>query len=222
MSMSAASSFSWDVLFGGRPPEPTEESLAELQNLMKRKKLVLGLACDGDGDRFGILDTGGKWVSANDTLGLVLCHLVKNRGKSGRIARSLMTSHFVDAVSRSFQMETRETPVGFKHIGELLRRGGYVLGGEESGGLSIGGHVPEKDGILACLLVLELMAMEKKPLLKIRDTLFKKVGSFYNQRINCRLENPEQVIQLQAYLETRPPPGPRRQLRVADQPAGRL
>lgn len=194
-----------DVLFGGRPPEPTESSMAELKALMSRRGLSIGLACDGDADRFGILDAQGVWISANDILGLVLYHLIKNRGRKGKVARSVMSSHFMDAVAKSFQLETRETPVGFKHIGELLRTGAYLMGGEESAGLSIGGHIPEKDGILACLLVLELAATEKKPLVKIREELFRQVGAFYNQRHNFHLKHPEQVIKLQHALETRPP-----------------
>ena len=124
----------------------------------------MGLACDGDGDRFGIFDAGGEWISANDALALAFEHLVVNRGLTGKVARSLMTSHFVDAVAKSHGLDTRETPVGFKYIGELLRTGQYLLGGEESGGLSIRGHVPDKDGLLACMLMLELVAVERKPL----------------------------------------------------------
>lgn len=194
-----------DVLFEGRPPEPSPESLGTLIELMKKKNLDLGLACDGDADRFGILDKGGLWISANDVLALLLHHLTEHKGMTGKAARSVMTSRFMDAVAKSKGLETRETPVGFKHLGELLRRGEYILAGEESGGLSIRGHVPEKDGILACLLVLELVAMEKKPLAKIREMLFKKVGSFLNERLNFRLEHPRQVRQLQERLQIRPP-----------------
>jgi alpha-D-glucose phosphate-specific phosphoglucomutase len=194
-----------DVLFGGRAPEPTVESLAELKALMLKKKLPLGLATDGDADRFGILDAGGEWISANEVLALALEHLVANRGMKGKVARSVMTSHFVDAVAKSYGLETRETPVGFKYIGDLLRNGQYLLGGEESGGMSIRGHVPDKDGILACLLMLELAAVEKKPLSAIRDRLFKKVGGFYNVRMNYKMERMREMIELQERLRVKPP-----------------
>jgi phosphomannomutase len=194
-----------DVLFGGRSPEPTQSSLQELALLMKKHKLDIGLACDGDGDRFGLLDAGGTWISANDALALIFEHLVVNRGWSGKMARSVMTSHFVDAVAKSHGMETRETPVGFKYIGEHLRSGQFMLGGEESGGLSVRGHVPEKDGVLACLLALELVAMEKKPLAKIKERLFKRVGSFFNSRINQELERPRDVVELEERLRAKPP-----------------
>lgn len=194
-----------DILFGGRQPEPTTESLRELAALMAAKRLDLGLACDGDADRFGILDAGGRWVSANDALGLIFEHLHTNRQMKGKAVRSVMTSHFLDAVAKSHGVETRETPVGFKFIGEHLRTGQYLLGGEESGGLSIAGHVPEKDGILACLLALEMVAVERKGLIPIRERLFKKVGSFHNTRLNYRMEAPQEVALLEERLKARPP-----------------
>lgn len=194
-----------DVLFGGRAPEPSSESLPELAALMAKKKLNLGLACDGDGDRFGILDAGGRWIAPNDVLALALEHLAANRGLKGKVARSVMTSHFVDAVAKSHGLDVRETPVGFKYIGELLRTGHFLLGGEESGGLSIRGHVPDKDGLLACLLMLELAAAERKPLVAVRDRLFKKVGAFHNVRLNYKMERMREMIEIQDRLRVKPP-----------------
>jgi len=194
-----------DVNFEGRSTEPTPQALEGLAELMRKKSLSLGLTCDGDADRFGVLDAGGTWIPANDVIALAVDHLVRNRGLKGKIARSLMTSHFVDAVAKSHGLEVRETPVGFKYIGELLRGGQFLLGGEESGGLSIRGHVPEKDGILACLLMVELVAYDKKPLAKIREQLRKKVGSFCNERRNFLLERPQNVLSLQERLELKPP-----------------
>ena len=194
-----------DVLFGGRAPEPGAESLRELAELMKKRKLSLGLACDGDADRFGILDAGGEWISANEALALALDHLVTHHGLKGKVARSVMTSHFVDAVAKSHGLETRETPVGFKFIGDLLRTGQYILGGEESGGLTMQGHVPDKDGLLACLLMLEIAAREGKPLSAIRARLFKKVGSFHNIRINYKMERLREMIELEERLRVKPP-----------------
>ena len=194
-----------DVLFGGRSPEPSQAGLAELAQLMAKKKLDIGVACDGDADRFGILDSGGTWIPANEVLALALEHLVVNRGLKGKVARSVMTSHFIDAVGKAHGLETRETPVGFKYIGELLRTGQYLIGGEESGGMSIEGHVPDKDGLLACLLMIELMAREKKPLSVIRDRLFKQVGAFHNTRLNVHVERHRDVVELEERLRTKPP-----------------
>lgn len=194
-----------DPLYGGRQPEPTPEALEDLASLMRQKRLLLGLACDGDADRFGVLDAGGEWITANEVLALAVEHLVANRGLKGKIARSLMTSHFVDAVAKVHGLETRETPVGFKHIGELLRSGQFLLGGEESGGLSIRGHVPDKDGLLACLLMLELAAVERRPLGAIRDRLFKRVGGFHTVRMNFKMERLREMLDLQERLRAKPP-----------------
>ncbi|MBI4802392.1 MAG: phosphoglucomutase/phosphomannomutase family protein [Elusimicrobia bacterium] len=194
-----------DVMFGGRSPDTDEENLKLLKETVVANKLDLGLACDGDGDRFGVIDSDGAWISPNQVLGLALEHLVKNRGLKGKLARSVMTSHFADSIARHYGLEVRETAVGFKHIGNLLRTGRYLLGGEESGGLSIMGHVPEKDGILACLLMAELAAYERKPIKKILGGLNKKVGNFVNARINLRLDKSMNMAAVIEKLQHRPP-----------------
>jgi phosphomannomutase len=194
-----------DVLFGGQTPEPSPESLQELSRLVVSKKLNLGLAVGGDGDRFGIIDAGGKWIPANEVLALALEHLVVNRGMKGKVARSVMTSHFVDAVAKSHGLDARETPVGFKFIGDLLRTGNFVLGGEESAGLSIRGHVPDKDGLLACLLMLELAAYERKPLVSVRERLFKRVGTFCNAHEDFPAARPRDIQELEERLRLKPP-----------------
>lgn len=194
-----------DVLYGGISPEPAPEKLEDLKALMAKKKCSLGLANDGDADRFGVMDADGTFISANDCLALILEHLITNRGQRGKVARSVMTTHFIDAVAKSHGLEARETPVGFKYLGDLLRTGQYLLAGEESGGMSIRGHVPDKDGLLACLLLLELHAIERQPLAKIRERLFKKVGGFYNVRINFKMDRMREMIELQERLRVKPP-----------------
>ncbi len=194
-----------DVLFGGHSPDTDEENLGELQKTVKKNKLHLGLACDGDGDRYGIIDSDGTWISPNMILGLTLEHLVKNRGMKGKICRSVMTSHFVDAIGKYYGLETRETPVGFKYIGDLLKTGEYLVGGEESAGMSIMGHVPEKDGILACLLMAEMVAYEKKPLKTLLNNLYKKVGPFMNMRVNLQLNEKESIERINERLTLKPP-----------------
>ena len=194
-----------DVMFGGRQPDTGEETLKPLRETVLRNKLHLGLACDGDGDRFGVIDSDGTWISPNQVLGLALEHLVKNRGLKGKLARSVMTSHFADAIARHYGLEVRETAVGFKHVGNLLRTGQYLLGGEESGGLSIMGHVPEKDGILACLLMAEMVAWERKPIKKILAELNKKVGNFVNSRLTLYLDKDANLPALIEKLQHHPP-----------------
>jgi alpha-D-glucose phosphate-specific phosphoglucomutase len=171
-------------LFGGHHPEPNAENMAAVSKFVRSGKAQLGLGTDGDADRFGIVDKDGTWLTPNQVLALALYHLKKNRGWTGAVVRTVPTSHQVDAVAELFGVKVYETPVGFKYIGELMERKPIIVGGEESGGLSVKGHVPEKDGILACLLMAELVATEKKSLGQILRELSNQIGNFYTDRIN--------------------------------------
>lgn len=176
-----------DVLnpsFGGHHPEPNAEGMSDAREAVLAGKAQLGLGLDGDADRFGIVDKSGTWLTPNQILALALYHLKKNRGWTGSVVRTVPTSHQVDAVARLLGVPLHETPVGFKYIGALMESEAVIVGGEESGGLSVKGHVPEKDGILACLLMAELVAVEKRPLGKILADLEKKSGEFHTDRIN--------------------------------------
>jgi len=171
-------------LFGGHHPEPNAAGMADVSKFVRSGKAQLGLGLDGDADRFGIVDKDGTWLTPNQILALALYHLKKNRGWTGAVVRTVPTSHQVDAVAELFGVKVHETPVGFKYIGALMESEPIIVGGEESGGLSVKGHVPEKDGILACLLMAELVATEKKSLGQILKELSKKIGEFYTDRIN--------------------------------------
>lgn len=182
-----------DVLFGGHSPEPSKENLTGLYEVMKKESCHLGLGTDGDADRFGILDTDGTFITPNETIALLLYHLIKTRGWKGVVARSVMTTHLIDKVAAKFGVEVRETPVGFKYIGEIMvkEKDNFIIGGEESGGLTIRGHVPEKDGILACLLVAEMVAVSKKSIKKTLADIAKLVGPVYTDRVNFHLSRDE-------------------------------
>ena len=171
-------------LFDGHHPEPNAEGMAEVSKFVCSGKAQIGLCLDGDADRFGIVDKDGTWLTPNQVLALALYHLKKNRGWTGAVVRTVPTSHQVDAVAELLGVKVHETPVGFKYIGALMESEPIIVGGEESGGLSVKGHVPEKDGILACLLMAELVATEKKSLGQILEKLSKKIGEFYTDRIN--------------------------------------
>jgi phosphoglucomutase len=177
-----------DVYFGGHHPEPAEEQLAELKTVMQKNSLKLGMATDGDADRFGVLDEGGDFVYPNELIALLFDYLIESRGWPGGVARTVATTHLVDRVARLHNRELLETPVGFKFIGEYIKQGRIVLGGEESAGLSIRGHVPEKDGILACLLIAEMVASRRKSLKIQLNELFSRVGEVYNRRLNVKLD----------------------------------
>ena len=174
-------------LFGGHHPEPNAEGMADVKKFILAGKASLGLGLDGDADRFGIVDKSGVWLTPNQILALALYHLRKNRGWTGAVVRTVPTSHQVDAVARMLGVKVHETPVGFKYIGALMESEPIIVGGEESGGLSVKGHVPEKDGILACLLMAELVAYEKRSLGKILESIEKESGEFHTDRINIAI-----------------------------------
>jgi len=174
-------------LFGGHHPEPNADGMAEVSRFVRSGRAQLGLGLDGDADRFGITDKSGAWLTPNQVLALSLYHLKKNRGWTGAVVRTVPTSHQVDAVAELLGVIVHETPVGFKYIGALMEKEAIIVGGEESGGLSVKGHVPEKDGILACLLMAELVATEGKSLGRILKDLEKKTGPFYTDRINVTI-----------------------------------
>jgi phosphoglucomutase len=176
-----------DPYFGGLPPEPSEENLGALIRTVKDSDLALGLGTDGDADRFGIVDKGGHFVQPNMIIALLFDYLIRTRGWEGGAARSVATSHLIDRVADLHGREVFETPVGFKYIGELISQGKIVIGGEESAGLTIQGHIPEKDGILACLLTAEMVVREGKTVSHLLDELYKKVGTILTRRINLKL-----------------------------------
>jgi phosphoglucomutase len=178
-----------DVTFGGQAPEPGEEHIGELQAAVREKGLTLGLATDGDGDRFGVIDSNGEFITPNRLIALLTDYLAENRGWKLGVARSVATSHLVDRVANERGLKLYETPVGFKYIGELINKDEIILGGEESAGLSIRGHYPEKDGIIACLLAAEAVAVRGKSLTEQLDTLYQRVGRLESGRIGVKLDD---------------------------------
>ena len=176
-----------DVLFGGHAPEPDEHLLAAATAAMHTHNAALVIATDGDADRFGIVDQDGTFVQPNYVIALMFDYLVETRGWSNGVAKSVATTNLVNALAEHHKVPLHETPVGFKYIGELIKQDKIVIGGEESAGLSIRYHVPEKDGILAGLLCCEMVARRKAPLGEQIRALFAKVGSFYPHRDNFRL-----------------------------------
>ena len=176
-----------DVTFGGRSPEPGESHLDELRAVVAKNGCMLGLATDGDADRFGVIDADGTFITPNQLVALLSDYLAESRGWTEGIARSVATSHLVDRVAKDRGLKLHETPVGFKFIGELINRDEIILGGEESAGLSIKGHYPEKDGIIACLLAAEAVAAREKSLTMQLNELYQRVGKLESGRIGVRL-----------------------------------
>jgi alpha-D-glucose phosphate-specific phosphoglucomutase len=176
-----------DVLFGGHAPEPDDRLLEDLRRQMQVTGAHIGIATDGDADRFGIVDQDGTFFQPNYIIALLFDYLVETRQWKNGVAKSVATTNLINAIARYHRIELYETPVGFKYIGELIKQDKIVIGGEESAGLSIRHHVPEKDGILAGLLCCEMVARRGKPLGEQLHELFAKVGSFYPQRENFHL-----------------------------------
>jgi phosphoglucomutase len=176
-----------DVMFGGRSPEPGEDHLDELKATVTQNGLTLGMATDGDGDRFGIIDSDGTFIEPNKLVALLTDYLCESRGWKQGVARSVATTHLVDRVANNRGIRLYETPVGFKYIGELINKDAIILGGEESAGLSIRGHYPEKDGILACLLAAESVAVRQASIGEQLDELYSRVGRLETGRIGVRL-----------------------------------
>jgi alpha-D-glucose phosphate-specific phosphoglucomutase len=168
-----------DCLFEGSGPDVSEENLALLSSMVRDSKALAGLATDGDADRFGIVDADGTWIQPNYVLALVYDYLVETRAWKMPAARSVATSQLLDAAAKSKGQSTLQTPVGFKYIGQFIREDKIALGGEESAGLTIRGHIPEKDGIIACLLVAEMVAARGASIGDQVRALFKKVGREY-------------------------------------------
>jgi alpha-D-glucose phosphate-specific phosphoglucomutase len=176
-----------DVLFGGHAPEPDDHLLGDCKAKMKEIGADLGIATDGDADRFGIVDGDGTFIQPNYVIALLFDYLVETRGWKNGVAKSVATTNLINALAEYHKVPLFETPVGFKYIGELIIDDKIAIGGEESAGLTIRGHVPEKDGVLAGLLVAEMVANRGKSLGAQLKELFGKVGSFYPVRENFRL-----------------------------------
>jgi alpha-D-glucose phosphate-specific phosphoglucomutase len=176
-----------DVLFGGHAPEPDDHLLGDAKKKMREMGAALVIATDGDADRFGIVDADGTFIQPNYVIALLFDYLVETRGWRNGVAKSVATTNLVNALAEYHKVPIYETPVGFKYIGALIDEDKIAIGGEESAGLTIRGHVPEKDGVIAGLLVAEMVATRGASLGAQLKALFAKVGSFYPVRENFHL-----------------------------------
>ncbi len=181
-----------DINFGGHMPDPKEKYLPNLKaQCISNSKI--GLSNDGDGDRFGVFDEKGNFVTANDIIAMLLKHLVKDKNYTGKLAKTVGASAMLDCYAKENNIEVVETPVGFKWLGSAMRKDDIIIAGEESGGLSIKGHIPEKDGIIANLLIIEMIAYENKSLFELHQEFlngFKR--KFINNRIDLKLDSKDE------------------------------
>lgn len=170
--------------FGGQPPEPIGERLTELAALVARGTYRVGLALDGDADRIGAVDENGDFFSSHCIFTVILRHLIEHKGLTGGVVKTVSTTRMVDLLADKFGLRLFETPIGFKHICGLMLTEDILMGGEESGGLGVKGHIPERDGILLGLLLLEAMAVSGKGLRQLLDETMDEIGHFFYRRID--------------------------------------
>lgn len=173
--------------FGGRRPEPIEENLEELKMRVKSGKFDLGIALDGDADRIAAVAPGGAFIHPQKILGLLALHLYQGRGWRGGIVKTICGTTMIDNIADFLKVKLYETPVGFKYISNLMETEDILVGGEEAGGMGVKGYIPERDGSIAGLLLLEMMAYRNKNIQKILSETEKQFGKFYYLRDDLAL-----------------------------------
>ncbi|HSH00938.1 MAG TPA: phosphoglucomutase/phosphomannomutase family protein [Anaerolineae bacterium] len=176
--------------FGGIHPEPIGKHLGYLMSTIQAGHWDVGLATDGDADRLGAVDAKGNFVDPHRIFALVLNYLITHRGWRGKVVRTVSTTRMIDRIAAAHGLELIETPVGFNHIADHMLQGGVLMGGEESGGISIQGHIPEGDGVLIGLLLLEVMAAAQKPLHELVNELLAQYGPAQYARTDLKLAHP--------------------------------
>lgn len=181
-----------DPNFGGGMPDPKPKYLKDLIEKVKQTPNSIGLANDGDADRFGIINENGEYVSPNEIIAILLKYL-KSKGTEGAVVKTVGSSLLINNIAQTLCVPVIETAVGFKHVGEAMRKNKVIIGGEESGGLSIIGHIPEKDGLIANLLVLEAMASEDKTLVELQKEIRNLGGKYFTDRIDLKKSTPEEI-----------------------------
>jgi alpha-D-glucose phosphate-specific phosphoglucomutase len=180
-----------DPNFGGVSPEPIPKNLKETTKLMEGNTYDITIVTDGDSDRIGAIAPGGRFITPGWVLSLLLLHFLKNRNQKGAVVKTISNTTLVEKIANIYNLKLYETPVGFKHIAKLIQEKDILIGGEESGGIGFKGYIPERDGILSGLLLLELMANERKSINRIMKEVEEEFGKFYYKRID--LEYPENL-----------------------------
>jgi phosphomannomutase len=176
--------------FGGVHPEPIARYLGALAGAISMGLGNFGLATDGDADRIGAMDERGNFVDPHKIMALSLKYLVEKRGWTGSVVRTVSTTRMIDRLAKRYGLTCHETPVGFNHIADYMMKEDVLIGGEESGGISFKGHIPEGDGVIMGLLLLEIIAESKKTLYELVEELLNDVGPAFYERTDLRLKHP--------------------------------
>ncbi len=191
--------------FGGVHPEPIGRYLGALAGAISTGAGSFGLATDGDADRIGAMDERGNFVDPHKIMALALRYLVRKRGWRGSVVRTVSTTRMIDRLARQYGLTLHETPVGFNHIADYMLKEDVLIGGEESGGISFKGHIPEGDGILMGLLIVEMVADSGGSLVDLVDDLLAEVGPAYYERRDLRLKHPVAKDKMTARLQNEAP-----------------
>lgn len=186
--------------FGGVHPEPIGRYLGALAGAISTNMGNFGLATDGDADRIGAMDERGNFVDPHKIMALTLRYMLEKRGCSGPVVRTVSTTRMIDRIAEKYNLPVYETPVGFNHIADYMLKQDILIGGEESGGISFRGHIPEGDGILMGLMMVELIANSGASLYELVEELLKDVGPAYYQRNDLRLNHPVAKERMTQYL----------------------
>jgi alpha-D-glucose phosphate-specific phosphoglucomutase len=187
--------------FGGTHPEPIGQNLSALAGAISTGMGDLGLATDGDADRIGAMDERGNFVDPHKIMALAFQYLVEQRGWSGPVVRTVSTTRMIDRLAERYGVPVYETPVGFNHIADYMLKEDVLIGGEESGGISFKGHIPEGDGILMGLLLVEIVANTGKSLGTLVNELLNNVGPAFYERRDLRLKHPVSKKEMTARLK---------------------
>jgi alpha-D-glucose phosphate-specific phosphoglucomutase len=168
--------------FNGRAPEPNEKNLAQLRDKVKKGKYDLGIATDGDSDRLAVVDEKGEVLTGHKLMAILLLHLFSNRKMRGGVVQTICGTGLITKMAEEYGLDTYETPVGFKYICDIMREKDILIGGEETGGITFKGYIPDRDGFMSAVLVMELLAAGKNKLSEIIKELDRKYGKFVYER----------------------------------------
>ncbi|MFZ5903080.1 MAG: phosphoglucomutase/phosphomannomutase family protein [Chloroflexota bacterium] len=191
--------------FGGIHPEPIAKNLGALASAVSSGMGNFGVVTDGDADRIGAMDERGSFVDPHKIMALSLKYLVESRGWSGAVVRTVSTTRMIDRLAKKYGLKLYETPVGFNHIADYMMSEDVLIGGEESGGISFKGHIPEGDGPIMGLLLVEMIAAWKKPLIELVNDLLAEVGPAYYERTDLRLSRPVAKAEMTEFLTQQAP-----------------
>jgi phosphomannomutase len=191
--------------FGGVHPEPIAKYLGPLASAISSGMGNFGLSTDGDADRIGAMDERGNFVDPHKIMALALKYLVEKRGMSGSVVRTVSTTRMIDRLAKRYGLPVRETPVGFNHIADYMMSEDVLIGGEESGGISFKGHIPEGDGPAMGLLLVEMVAASRKTLYEMVCDLLEDVGPAFYERKDLRLSRPVAKAEMTDFLTKQAP-----------------